>query len=156
MGPDLTNLVSYPTNPNKIKGGAGSDPKKIRYNCQLLSEVRHHRTVFLRYRQPRDPYLRRDSVPKSADGHGRGDAPVAKRSGWVSAKRELRSSRKAPRPCANCASCALVGRTFLNSSGAMGSSRPTAKLTNSQTIKLTLLANFSCAWEVSKFYSWTV
>jgi hypothetical protein len=29
---------------------------------------------------------------------GRGDAPVAKRSGWVSAKRELRSSRKAPRP----------------------------------------------------------
>ena len=26
------------------------------------------------------------------------DAPVAKRSGWVSAKRELRSSRKAPRP----------------------------------------------------------
>ena len=27
-----------------------------------------------------------------------GNAPVAKRSGWVSAKRELRSSRKAPRP----------------------------------------------------------
>ena len=32
----------------------------------------------------------------------------------------------------------------------------TPKLTNSQTVKLTLLANFSRAWEVSKFYSWTV
>ncbi len=67
---------------------------------QLLSEVRRHRAVFLRYGQTRDPHLRWESVPKSANGHGRVDAPVGKRSGLVSAKRELRSSRKAPRSCA--------------------------------------------------------
>ena len=38
-----------------------------------------------------------DDMQKT-EKRGRVDAPVAKRSGWVSAKRELRSSRKAPRP----------------------------------------------------------
>ena len=40
---------------------------------------------------------------------------------------------------------------------AMGSVPPrVSKMSNSQTIKLTLLANFSRAWKVGKFYSWTV
>ena len=49
----------------------------MRNHRQLLSEVRHHRAVFLRYGQPRYSHLRRESVPKSANGHGR-VSPCAK------------------------------------------------------------------------------